>query len=243
MPQELLRDVLRTGAATGQVRRRLSVVPVSIAAHVAAVIGFVTAPLLTGIDPPAILSPLKAYVPVVSAAPPPPPAPSTPNVAPRRDAAPTEAPPVIPTTDAPLPTPPGVVGVEGGENLGVHQGAGVLADANVSAPPAALPPPPPETPKVVRVGGVIREPRKLVHVPPIYPVIAQQSRIQGTVRLEALIDVTGRVQNVKVLGSDNPLLNSAALQAVQQWRYSPTELNGVPVPVLMTIFVRFTLER
>jgi protein TonB len=134
------------------------------------------------------------------------------------------------------------VGVEGGENLGVHQGAGVLAYANVSAPPIALPPPP-ETPKVVRVGSGIREPRKLVHVPPVYPVIAQQARIQGAVTLEALIDVTGRVQNVKVLRTDSPLLDAAAVQAVQQWRYSPTELNGVPVPVLMTIFVRFTLER
>jgi periplasmic protein TonB len=243
MPQELLRDVLRTGQSTGQVRRRLSVVPVSIAAHVVAVIGFVTAPLMTGIDPPAILSPLKIYVPVVSAAPPPPPAPSTPTVAPRPNAAPTVAPSAIPTTEPPPSQPPGTVGVEGGDNLGVHQGAGVLADANVSAPPTALPPPPPETPKFVRVGGVIREPRKLVHVPPVYPVIAQQSRTQGTVTLEALIDVTGRVQNVKVLRSDSPLLDGAALQAVQQWRYSPTELNGVPVPVLMTIFVRFTLER
>jgi periplasmic protein TonB len=242
MPQELLRDVLRTGDSTGQVRRRLSVVPVSIAAHVVAVIGFVTAPLVTGVDPPSILSPLKIYVPVVMAAPPPPPVPSTPNVAPRPNAAPTEAPSVILTTEPRPSTPPGVVGVDGGENLGVDQGAGVLADANVSAPPIALPPPP-ETPKVVRVGSGIREPRKLVHVPPVYPVIAQQARIQGAVTLEALIDVTGRVQNVKVLRTDSPLLDAAAVQAVQQWRYSPTELNGVPVPVLMTIFVRFTLER
>jgi protein TonB len=242
MPQELLRDVLRTGDAAGRTKRRLSVVPVSIAAHVVAVIGFVTAPLVTGIDPPSILSPLKAYVPVVLAAPPLPPAPSTPNVAPRSNAAPTEAPSVIPTTEPPPSTPPGVVGVEGGENLGVHQGAGVLADTNVSAAPTALPSPP-ETPKFVRVGGVIREPRKLVHVPPVYPVIAQQARVQGAVILEALIDVTGRVQNVKVLRTDSPLLDEAALQAVRQWRYSPTELNGVPVPVLMTIFVRFTLER
>jgi protein TonB len=135
--------------------------------------------------------------------------------------------------------------VEGGDNLTVQTGdaAGLLNGANFSAPPTALPPAPPETPKVVRVGGLIKEPRKLVHVPPVYPTMAQQTHVQGTVTLEALIDVTGRVQNVKVLSSDHPLLNGAAMQAVQQWRYTPTELNGVPVPVLMTIFVRFTLER
>ena len=110
---------------------------------------------------------------------------------------------------------------------------------SVTPPP---PPPEPSTPKLVRVGGVIREPRKILHVAPIYPEFARQARAQGTVILECILDATGRVESVKVLGSQ-PLLDDAAVRAVRQWRYTPTELNGVPVPVLMTIMVRFSLDR
>ncbi len=241
MPQELLRDVLRAGDASGRARRRLSVLPVTIAVHIIVIGVFVVTPILTGGDLPVIASAGLDYI--RAAAPPPaPPPPSAPNVAPRTNAAPTTAPETLPTTEPP-PAPASTPVVGGFDGPEIRPGVGVLSDANVSAPPAALPPPPPETPKVVRVGGLIKEPRKLVHVPPAYPTMAQQTRVQGTVTLEALIDVTGRVQNVKVLSSDHPLLNGAAMQAVQQWRYTPTELNGVPVPVLMTIFVRFTLER
>ena len=89
---------------------------------------------------------------------------------------------------------------------------------------------------------MIREPRKLVHVAPIYPEFARQTRAQGTVTLERILDATGKVESVKVLGSQ-PLLDDAAVRAVRQWRYTPTELNGVPVPVLMTVMVRFSLDR
>ena len=100
----------------------------------------------------------------------------------------------------------------------------------------------PPTPKLVRVGGVIREPRKIVHVAPIYPEIARHARREGSVTLEAILDATGKVESVRVL-SAQPLLEDAAVRAVRQWRYTPTELNGVPVPVLMTITVLFSLER
>jgi protein TonB len=92
------------------------------------------------------------------------------------------------------------------------------------------------------VGGVIREPRKLVHVAPLYPEIARVSRVEGIVVVEAILDVTGKVESVRVLGS-HPLLDDAAVRAVRQWRYTPTELNGVPVPVLMTIRIQFSLGR
>jgi len=92
------------------------------------------------------------------------------------------------------------------------------------------------------VGGHIREPRRIVQVQPIYPDFARNSRVQGTVILEALLDVTGKVERVTVLRSA-PLLDDAAITAVKQWRYTPTQLNGVPVPVLMTITVVFSLER
>jgi protein TonB len=94
----------------------------------------------------------------------------------------------------------------------------------------------------VRVGTGIREPKKLVHVAPTYPELARVSRIEGKVTMEAILDVTGKVESVRVLSSQ-PLLEDAAVRAVRQWRYSPTLLNGVPVPVLMTITVVFTLAR
>jgi protein TonB len=81
-----------------------------------------------------------------------------------------------------------------------------------------------------------------VHVTPEYPEIARRARIDGTVILEAVLDVTGRVDRVRVLRSV-PLLDDSAVKAVSQWRYTPTELNGVPVPVLMTITVQFSLQR
>jgi periplasmic protein TonB len=240
MPQELLRDVLRSGDASGRARRRLSVLPVSIAVHAVAIGSFIVVPLLTGSSLPAIASSVfPDYVPTVA----PPPPPSTPVIASApRPLAPISAPDTLPSTDEPPPAPT-TPGIEGGDKLSVHTGTpSVLAAANTGPLPAALPAPPPPTPKVVRVGGVIREPRKLVHVAPVYPTIAQQAQKEGTVTLEALLDVTGKVESVRVLRSE-PLLDDAAVQAVKRWRYTPTELNGVPVPVLMTITVRFTLQR
>jgi protein TonB len=75
----------------------------------------------------------------------------------------------------------------------------------------------------------------------VYPSIAQSARVQGVVILEATIGVEGRVQDVKVLRSI-PLLDQAAIDAVKQWQYTPTTLNGVPVPVVMTVTVTFALQ-
>jgi protein TonB len=92
----------------------------------------------------------------------------------------------------------------------------------------------------VRAGGTIREPRKIVHVPVVYPEAARQARIEGRVLLEATIDERGVITGLRVLRSQ-PLLDGAAIAAVRQWRYTPTLLNGVPVRVLLTITVNFTL--
>ena len=66
-------------------------------------------------------------------------------------------------------------------------------------------------------------------------------RIQGVVILEALIDDSGTVANARVMRSV-PLLDAAALEAVSQWVFTPTELNGRPVAVIMTVTVNFTLQ-
>jgi protein TonB len=91
------------------------------------------------------------------------------------------------------------------------------------------------------VGGAIRQPTQLKKVNPVYPPIAQSARVQGVVIIEAIIGPDGRVTEAKVLRSI-PLLDAAALDAVKQWVYTPTLLNGVPVPVIMTVTVNFTLQ-
>jgi protein TonB len=100
----------------------------------------------------------------------------------------------------------------------------------------------PPSPGPIRVGGSVTAPRKRHHVNPLYPPIAAAARVQGTVVLEATIDENGNVVNLTVLRSV-PLLDGAALEAVRQWEYEPTLLNGSPVPILMTVSVRFELGR
>jgi len=93
---------------------------------------------------------------------------------------------------------------------------------------------------VVRVGGGVRAPFKVRHVPPAYPPEAISARLQGVVILEARIDPDGHIRHARVLRSI-PALDEAALSAVLQWEFSPTLLNGAAVPVLMTVTVQFTL--
>jgi TonB family protein len=91
----------------------------------------------------------------------------------------------------------------------------------------------------VRVGGQIKPPIKINDVQPVYPAIARSARVGGLVTIEAMIGPDGKVMDATVVRSI-PLLDQAALDAVQQWVYAPTLLNGVPVPVLMTVTINFT---
>jgi len=100
---------------------------------------------------------------------------------------------------------------------------------------------PPAEPEPVRVGGNISPPTKIRDVPPVYPPVAQNARVQGVVILEVVIGPTGSVTDVEVLRSV-PLLDEAAINAVKQWRYTPTLQDGVPVPVIMTVTVNFQLS-
>jgi protein TonB len=90
------------------------------------------------------------------------------------------------------------------------------------------------------VGGDIEEPKKIKHVFPVYPDIAKQARVQGQLILDATIGVEGRVIDVKVLRGI-PLLDAAAMDAVRQWEYTQTLLDGRPVPVIVTVTVNFRL--
>lgn len=95
----------------------------------------------------------------------------------------------------------------------------------------------------VRMGGNIKPPRKLVDVRPVYPPAMRDAGLEGVVSLTALIDVEGRVSSVRVIGSPaHPDLGKAAADAVRQWQFSPTLLNGEAVEVLMNVSVAFSLE-
>src|SRR4030095_10939001 len=91
----------------------------------------------------------------------------------------------------------------------------------------------------VRIGGQIKPPTKIKDVQPVYPAIAKSARVGGVVTIEATIGPAGNVIDATVVRSI-PLLDQAALDAVQQWEYTPTLLNGVPVPVLVTVTINFT---
>jgi TonB family protein len=91
----------------------------------------------------------------------------------------------------------------------------------------------------LRVGGQVRPPVRIKEVAPVYPAIAQSARVQGDVVIEMTIDDEGKVADARVVKSV-PLLDQAALDAVRQWEYQPSLLNGVPTAVVMTVTVKFT---
>jgi protein TonB len=129
-----------------------------------------------------------------------------------------------------------------------HGGALSLTAGGVVPPPPPPPPgalpqtfsPPSNWPAPVRVGGAVLQPRKIKHVAPEYPAVAQSARVQGVVIVEVVIAPDGRVADTRVLRSI-PLLDQAAVDAVGQWEFEPTFLNGSPVPVVMTATVSFSL--
>jgi len=189
--------------------------------------------------------------------PPPPPAAAAPKVVrviPRQfDAGRLMVPKSIPKDIAvireeELPPPSSGVGVVGGVAGGVAGGGvgGILGGILGGVPSAAPPPPPPPpktvTPQRIRVGGNVQAANLINQVRPIYPPLAKQARISGTVELSAIIGKDGRVQDLKVVRG-HPLLVQAALDAVKNWIYKPTLLNGEPVEVSTTIDVNFTLAQ
>jgi len=108
--------------------------------------------------------------------------------------------------------------------------------------PAAAPPAPrpPQGATPIRVGGNIKPPRKIVHVNPIYPSDAAAQGVAGVVVLRATIGVDGSVRDVQPLRSPNDSLTSSATNALVGWEFTPTLLNGVPVPVRMTATFNFS---
>jgi protein TonB len=218
--------------------------------------GFVAAvvavPLLMPDDLPSPVTGAKVFF-VQAMAPPPPPAPP----APRRAAAPTAVRPSASATRAATPAPdvtrpeikpedviepapPALAavaldeGVPGGVDEGVPGGivGGVIEKVSASEPVSPT----------LRVGGAIKEPRKLKNVAPVYPDVAARGMVEGVVILEIAIEPSGHVDDVRVLRSI-PLLDAAAVAAARQWVFAPTLYRGVPVSVTMTVSVRFSLTQ
>jgi periplasmic protein TonB len=236
----MFRDIVQPSIRVGS--RKGFVLPLSVVTHVA-VVG---AALLVSLTVPGVLpipaEALKAFVSGdVTLPPEPPPAPrssvpvhkSMVDVDP--NAAPLEAPDAIaPEVIVDIPVAP-VGTVQGIASL-----AGVIRQDAVPVP-SVSPPPPVATDAPLPVGGNIKPPVKIKDVRPVYPPFAQAAHIEGVVIIETMIGTTGKVLDARVLRSI-PLLDDAALQAVRQWEFTPTLLNGSPVTVMMTVTVNFSLK-
>lgn len=234
MPRDLFGNVSRPFDGVGA--RSRYTVPLSLAAHTLAVAAIVVVPLVASDALPALRERLEltTVTPIV------PPEPPRPRVIRPPDAA------VVNPNAAPTAAPEGFAKepeIIRDPGDGVDAGVGVLngLEHGVEALEPPPPPPAPKAPEVVRVGNGIRPPAKVADATPVYPAIAQAARVQGVVIIQATIGVDGRVIDASVLRSV-PLLDEAALAAVRQWRYTPTQLNGVPVAVVMTVTVNFTLR-
>jgi periplasmic protein TonB len=228
----------------GRTRRGLAI-PASLALHAIAVAAIVIVPLFVGDALPELGREVRAFFVEPMAAPPPPPppppaarasaaarvAPKAPAAVPAGFVAPVEVPTEIKPEEG-----LDLGGIEGGVEGGVP--GGVVGGVVGGLPDA--PPPPPVKP--VRVGGNIHEPHKVRDVAPVYPDVAMKAHVEGIVILEATIDAGGRVVDATVLRSI-PVLDEAALEAVRQWVYTPTLLNGVPTPVIMTVTVNFRFKK
>lgn len=133
--------------------------------------------------------------------------------------------PTLTTTGVPFSTGP----------IGVHV-------IDVPPPPQPHPAPAVKTPEKPRlVGGDVQAAKLLKKVMPVYPALAKQARISGTVHLMGVVAKDGTIQQLRVVDG-HPLLVGAALEAVRQWVYKPTTLNGEPVEVIAPIDVIFTLS-
>ena len=144
--------------------------------------------------------------------------------------------------EAPPPVASGEIGgvpggVPGGQIGGVLGG---ILGGNNSMVPTPPPPAPPTHKGPYRVGGKVQAPQLIQQVQPSYPILAKQARVQGDVLIDSVIDKDGKVTQMKVV-SGNPLLIQAAVQALEQWRYQPTLLNGEPIAVDMIVTVHFQL--
>lgn len=195
----------------------------------------------------------QAHLRSVFAAPtPPPPAlPKAPPTLARPAVSPRPFLQIIPTNSyyAPLARHPGMTSAPPPDLV---IGAPVGTDSTLIGAPAEVqikPPDPPRAPiarqpvnKPLHMASDIEASQLIRKVQPAYPVIAKETRVQGVVEFTAVISKTGTIENLQLIRG-HPLLVTAARDAILQWRYKPTLLNGEPVEVITNIVVNFTLNQ
>ncbi len=234
MPRDLFGDVTRPSISIGN--RKWYTVPVSLFSHAVVIATIVIVPIVAAPYMPNVLNHDEIeYITTKLPPPPPPPERRPTELKPvdNRNAAPLTAPDTITPEPAFAPEPfevasPGLF--VGGDNL----------DRVLAPPPIVAPAPSPQEP--LRVGGTIRQPQKVRNVDPVYPQMAILARVEGVVIIEATIGANGRLIDARVLRGHH-MLDKPALDAVLQWEFTPTLLNGVPVPVIMTVTVQFKLSK
>jgi len=195
-------------------------------------------PLAPPLPPPAPYSPTIShavpravrFVPTVARM-------TMPRVIPRPVSASDDAPPDVGAAVEPGGVPGGMVGgVSGGVPGGIL--GGILGGEAKKPGPPSSEPPSATGKRIYRVGGNILRPRQIVTTRPEYPIIARNAKIQGVVVVDAVIDENGDVVDLHAV-SGPPLLISAALKCVAQWKFEPTHLNGAPISVALRVEVTF----
>ena len=246
--QDILGEALLERSSTRQKRHPLKW-GVSLVAHAAVLFLLLLMPLYfsQGLDLQRFnMTLLVAPLPPAAAPPPPPPAAiarvvhTTPKTfTPGKLTAPSFVPKAVAIANDAAPPEVALMAVQGGIPGGIAGGqaggilGGVISGAVAPAPPVLEGPK-----KPVRVGGDVKPPRLLSGPAPIYPILAQQSHIQGIVVIEAIIDERGNVIEMHAI-SGHPLLIPAAMKAVSQRKYAPTILDGEATPVNLRVEVNF----
>lgn len=153
---------------------------------------------------------------------------------------PTDEPPMVDPSALQLGTGLGMLVGPVGPGTGIR--SGVLESAEPPLVPPLPPPPPSHKVQPLVVGGKVQESKLLRKVEPVYPELARRARVSGMVVLEVIVDEEGNVSEIKV-PQGHPLLTGEAVRAVSAWKYSPTLLNGEPVPVRAAVTVIFNLSQ
>src|SRR5882672_10634043 len=248
--QDVFAEAMLEGSSTRQKRHPLKWAA-SLGAHVAVLFILLLMPLyfsqglnLQRLNMTLLIAPLPP-----AAAPPPPPPAAAARVAriipktftPGKLTAPSYVPRAVITMPDASPPAEAFAGMPGGVTGGIPGGqvGGILGGVmDAAAAPAA----PAEGPKApVRIGGSVKPPRLLSGPAPVYPILARQSRVQGIVVIEAIIDEHGNVVQEKLV-SGHPLLVQAAMKAVSQRKYEATVLDGEPTPVDLRVEVTFHMD-
>jgi protein TonB len=239
MPRDLFGEVARPAVRAG--RRSWCGLPLTVLVHAAVIAAAVIVPLFAANTLPPLPGVLAYRVQI---------APSEPRVAPPSSFRPAAARLLAASLDAaPVAAPEGIAPDSGlvrepdaRTEAGVPGGLpGSIEGTGLWAAPEG-PPPAPQPAVPVRITSTLERPAKIKDVTPVYPELALRAHVEGTVILEATINAEGQVIDVRVLRSV-PLLDRAAVDAVRQWMYRPTRLNGVAVPVVMSVSVTFALSR